>query len=150
MLMYYFFTNPTQIHSGRLVLILSYMLYLFRLSYSIIRVCFMADYYIFTMITCCSWSLLACGDKKFKINDYLLFIFIICQHLTLPAGPALLHRRTQSISLYVHAACTVGESWFHSHRRRIAPLPFSYLGCYLSFFNKYIHYTVYIYCFTHL
>ena len=56
------------------------------------------------------------------------------------AGPALLHRSTQSISLYVHAACTVGESWFHSHRRRIAPLPFSYLGCYLSFFNIFIQY----------
>ena len=70
---------------------------------------------------------------NFLLPCFGLLAVCICQHLILPAGPALLHRRTQSISLYVHAACTVGESWFHSHRRRIAPLPFSYLGCYLSF-----------------
>ena len=38
------------------------------------------------------------------------------QHLTLPAGLASLHRRTQSMSLY-------GHSWFNSQRRRVAPPP---------------------------
>ena len=33
----------------------------------------------------------------------------------------LLHRRTQSMSLY-------GQSWFNSQRRRVAPPPLSYLG----------------------
>ena len=51
------------------------------------------------------------------------------QHLTLPAGPALLHRRTQSMSLYGHAACTVVASWLNSQRRRVGPpSPVSYLG----------------------
>ena len=42
------------------------------------------------------------------------------QHLTLSAGPAKLHRRTQSMSLY-------GHCWFHSQQRRAGP-PLSYLG----------------------
>ena len=52
---------------------------------------------------------------------WALVIVHTCQHLTLPAGPASLHRCTQSMSLF-------GYSWFNSQRRRIAPPPFSYLG----------------------
>ena len=45
-----------------------------------------------------------------------------------PAGPASLLCRTQSRSLYCHAACTRVESWFNSQRRQVGPTPFSYLG----------------------
>ena len=62
----------------------------------------------------------------------LLSALYTCQHLTLPAGPASFHRRTQSMSLYGHAACTVVESWFNFQQRRVDPLPFTYLGCCLS------------------
>ena len=34
--------------------------------------------------------------------------------------PVTLHRCTVSISLYGHANCRAVESWFNSHRRRIA------------------------------
>ena len=44
-----------------------------------------------------------------------------CQHLTLPAGPASLHRSTQSMSLY---GLSLGQ--FSAKTR--CPLPFSYLG----------------------
>ena len=43
------------------------------------------------------------------------------QHLTLSAGPAKLHRRTQSMSFLY------GHCWFHSQQRRAGP-PLSYLG----------------------
>ena len=46
----------------------------------------------------------------------LYIVYSTCQHLTLPASLALLHRCTVSISLYLH-------SWFNSQRRRVAPPP---------------------------
>ena len=45
-----------------------------------------------------------------------------CQHLTLPAGPASLHRCTLSMSLYTYS------SWFNYQRRCVASPPLSYLG----------------------
>ena len=48
-----------------------------------------------------------------------LFRHSTCQHMTLPAGPASLHRRTQSMSLYVW----IGHSWFNSQLRRVVPTP---------------------------
>ena len=41
--------------------------------------------------------------------------FFSRQHLTLPAGPASLHRRTQSMFLY-------GQSWFSSKQRHAGSL----------------------------
>ena len=49
--------------------------------------------------------------------DVLVTQHCTCQHLTLPAAPASLHRRTQSVFLY-------GHSWFNSQQRRVAPPPF--------------------------
>ena len=62
------------------------------------------------------------------LSCYGLSAMYICtsQHLTLPAGPASLHRRTQSMSLYGHAAwdkCTAVESWFNSQQIRVDPPP---------------------------
>ena len=45
-------------------------------------------------------------------------------NLTLPTGLVSLHRRTQGMSLYGQAACTVVESWFNSKRRRAGHPPF--------------------------
>ena len=50
----------------------------------------------------------------------------ICQHLTLPAGPASLHRRTHSMSLYGHGG-------FNSQRR---PPPLSHLGMLFIYGNN--------------
>ena len=46
---------------------------------------------------------------------------VLKEHLTLPAGPASLHRSTQSMSLY---GLSLGQ--FSAKTR--CPLPFSYLG----------------------
>ena len=55
--------------------------------------------------------------KSFVALFWALGNVCTCQHLTLPTGPASLHRRTQSMSLS-------GHSWFNSQRRRAGPLPF--------------------------
>ena len=49
-----------------------------------------------------------------------------CQHLTLPAGPASLHRCSLSMSLYTYS------SWFNYQRRCVASPPFPIQAYYLS------------------
>ena len=57
-------------------------------------------------------------------------IVLANMHLTLPAGPASLHRRTQSMSLY-------GHSRFNSQQRSVAPPPlFSHLGTFFTWRNN--------------
>ena len=48
-----------------------------------------------------------------------------CKYLTLPVGPASLHRRTQSMSLYGHAA---GRGWSIGSILNKDAVPFSNLG----------------------
>ena len=54
--------------------------------------------------------------EPFAAMFWALGIVCTCQHLILPAGPASLYRRTQSMSLY-------GHSWFNSQRRCVASPP---------------------------
>ena len=55
------------------------------------------------------------------------------------SGLALLHRCTQIMSFYGHAACTVVESWINS--LRFAPSPLSYLGMLFIYVVNYTKYT---------
>ena len=54
------------------------------------------------------------------------------------SGLALLHRCTQIMSFYGHAACTVVESWINS--LRFAPSPLSYLGMLFIYVVNYTEY----------
>ena len=69
---------------------------------------------------------LTCWFLNRLLSCFRLSALCTCQHLTLPAGLASLNCCTVSISLYVYANYMAVESWFNSHRRRVAT-PFSYL-----------------------
>ena len=53
-----------------------------------------------------------------RLNSFAALLWalglVLANTLPMPAGPASLRRRTQSMSLY-------GQSWFNSQRRRSSP-----------------------------